>query len=247
MKSHTAEIAIIFTSKGFYADGNTELMLETDGERYKCYERDAFRTLYFLGLRETTESLGQAERFLYLVSTAFFGKLTDIPELEIARERVNVELDTEDCESLLQSLPFSVGTEYVDEAWISCVFEELNEIFKREITRYKGTVALYLAEQKKNLHVPLKYALTEYENDREKLLALLSCLNRAAELSPLIAGFMESGKLFYALYLNSEQPHLTVDGVTLNEEDIRRLLGETEGLILLKGKWVEVNHAKLMR
>ena len=29
-------------------------------------------------------------------------------------------------------------------------------------------------------HVPLQYALTEYKNEREKLLALLSCLNRAA-------------------------------------------------------------------
>ena len=335
MKSQTAEISIIFTPKGFYADGNVELMSEADCERYKCYEQDAFRTLYFLGLRETPESIGQTERFLYLVASAFFRKLTDIPELEIARERVNVAPNAEDCEKLLQSLPYSIGTEYVDETWMTCVFEELNEIFKREITNYKGTVALYLAEQNKNLHVPervffhlvenrdgsapfafmatyatkdkngrikhvpLKYALTEYENDREKLLALLSCLNRAAEISPLIAGFMESGKLFYALYLSAEQaydflkviedieaagiicripnwwkkradpvslsvtlgdkkpsllgfdslisvqPHLTVDGVTLTEEDIRKLLGETEGLILLKGKWVEVNHAKL--
>jgi len=32
-------------------------------------------------------------------------------------------------------------------------------------------------------HVPLKYALTEYKDERDKLLKLLSCLNRAAEVS----------------------------------------------------------------
>lgn len=41
-------------------------------------------------------------------------------------------------------------------------------------------------EDGKVRHVPLKYALTEYKNEREKLLTLLSCLNRAAEVSDLI-------------------------------------------------------------
>ena len=34
-------------------------------------------------------------------------------------------------------------------------------------------------------HMPLSYALTEYREDRKKLLDLLSCLNRASEVSPL--------------------------------------------------------------
>lgn len=148
-------------------------------------------------------------------------------------------------------------------------------------------------------HVPLKYALTEYKNEREKLLTLLSCLNRAAEVSELIGGFIESGEMFHPLRLTAEeaytflkdieaiesigilcripnwwkkkasnlsleaslgdnkpsmlgfdtlisvQPKLTVDGMELSEADIRRLLEQTEGLALLKGKWVEVDHAKL--
>lgn len=50
-------------------------------------------------------------------------------------------------------------------------------------------------------HMPLRYALTEYQNDRDKLLTLLSCLNRASEVSPLIAGFVESGEMFHPLRL----------------------------------------------
>lgn len=148
-------------------------------------------------------------------------------------------------------------------------------------------------------HVPLQYALTEYKNDREKLLTLLSCLNRAAEVSELIGSFVESGEMFHPLQLTAEeaydflthveaieetgiwcripnwwkkrtavvslsmrlgekqpsmlgfdtlvsvQPELTADGVPLSQEDIRQLLAQTEGLAFLKGKWVEVNHARL--
>ena len=62
-------------------------------------------------------------------------------------------------------------------------------------------------EEGKVKHMPLKYALTEYKGRREKLLELLSCLNRAAEVSDLIAGFMESGELFHPLRLTAEEAY----------------------------------------
>ena len=56
-------------------------------------------------------------------------------------------------------------------------------------------------------HVPLQYALTEYKNEREKLLTLLSCLNRAAEVSELIGSFVESGEMFHPLQLTAEEAY----------------------------------------
>lgn len=56
-------------------------------------------------------------------------------------------------------------------------------------------------------HMPLQYALTEYKNDREKLLSLLSCLNRAAEVSELIAELMESGEMFHALRFTAREAY----------------------------------------
>ena len=148
-------------------------------------------------------------------------------------------------------------------------------------------------------HVPLQYALTEYREDRAKLLELLSCLNRASDASALIASFVESGELFHPLRLTAEEayqllrdipaleaagilcripnwwrkrsnavtlmvklgeerpamlglssllsiaPSLTVDGIPLTEAEIEQLLRQTEGLALLKGKWVEVDHGRL--
>ena len=55
--------------------------------------------------------------------------------------------------------------------------------------------------------MPLQYALTEYRSDKEKLLALFDTLV-------------------------SLQPSLTVDGVSLTQQDIQELLNQTEGLAL---------------
>lgn len=56
-------------------------------------------------------------------------------------------------------------------------------------------------------HVPLQYALVEYKNEREKLLKLLSCLNRAAEVSDLIGSFMENGEMFHPLKLSAAEAY----------------------------------------
>ena len=45
--------------------------------------------------------------------------------------------------------------------------------------------------------------------------------------------------------LVSMKPQLMVDGMVLTEEDVKTLLAQTEGLALLKGKWIEVDHARL--
>ena len=145
----------------------------------------------------------------------------------------------------------------------------------------------------------LKYALKEYEYSNDKLLELLSCLNKVAEASPLIGEFVDSGEMFHPIGLTANEayallkdyhkieetgvifripnwwkrnasgigmtvtlgeekptymgldtiltmtPSLTVDGVVLTREEIERLMLETEGLALVKGKWVVVDHEKL--
>ena len=150
-------------------------------------------------------------------------------------------------------------------------------------------------------HMPLSYALEEYKGDKQKLIGLLACLSKVAEVSPLIGGFIESGELFHPLHFDiddayaflkavpdiescgivcripkwwrrqecslsmqvrlgedrpalcgfdslvSMKPSLVVDGVELTEADIRKLQKESEGLALLKGKWVEVDHKRLSR
>lgn len=331
------KLSFLYTPDGFRPDiSPADTLLEKD-EIKKWMGASAYHSLYEEGISGKAEEVSASAGFLYQVAAKFFAQLTDLPELELARESAKVVLSDEVSEELLSAVPFVIGAEHVTKGWIKAVFQELNEIFAEEIRAYDGTVEMYLTEKNQALkvpervffhlvenkdadfpfaflatyatkgedgkvrHVPLKYALTEYQNEREKLLSLLSCLNRAAEVSELISGFMENGELFHPLRLTAEeaytflkqiedientgilcripnwwrkkasavslsvslgeerpsmlgfdalismQPKLTVDGVELTEEDIRRLLAQTEGLALLKGKWVEVNHTRLRK
>ena len=324
-------LQFIFTEKDFYLDRQAG-----EGQGWsQRFEEDRYRALYQLGFAETSEHMTASGRFLSLVAESFLEALTNLPELEVAREKIQVGLPLEQKEALLFAVPFAIGAEYITERWLKAVFGRLAKIFSEEISKYPGTVEMYLTEKNQRLHVPeriffhlvehkdvdfpfaflatyatkgedgkvkhvpLKYALTEYKNERGKLMSLLSCLNKAADVSDLIGNFMENGEMFHPLRLTAEeaytflkdiegiektgilcripnwwrrkmaavsldvrlgeerpsmlgfdtlisvQPRLMVDGMALTEEDIRMLLAQTEGLAMLKGKWVEVDHEKL--
>ena len=180
--------------------------------------------------------------------------LTHQPDLEVAREHVEVSLDENVMERLLNSVPFTLGAEYVNEKWLKGAFCHLQSVYAGEIAAYDGTVALYLADKSQHLkvperiffhlvesreedypfaflatyatkdaqgkvrHMPLAYALTEYQTDREKLLQLLSCLNRASEISPLIGEFVEKGELFHPLRLTADEAYRILKDVPKIEE-----------------------------
>lgn len=73
-------------------------------------------------------------------------------------------------------------------------------------------------ERGKVRHVPLQYALTEYKAERGKLLELLSCLNKAAEASKLIEGFVESGEMFHPLRLDASEAYQLLKDVPAIEQ-----------------------------
>lgn len=148
-------------------------------------------------------------------------------------------------------------------------------------------------------HISLKYALTEYQDDVQKLLGLLSTVTEASAKSDFISGLMESGELFLPIRLTAKEayqfltevpiyeqagilcripnwwakkynqpalslnigenkpslvgmdalvsfaPELTIGGEAMTAAEARELLRQEEGLVFLKGKWVEINHKKL--
>ncbi len=64
---------------------------------------------------------------------------------------------------------------------------------------FLATYSTRVNRQGQSRHVPLKYALKEYEGDPAKLLDLLATVHTAGKESPLIAGLIESGELFHPL------------------------------------------------
>ena len=159
-----------------------------------------------------------------------------------------------------------------------------------------------VSKQANPQHLPLGRALKDYAGarNRQKLLALLSPLSRAAEQSEFIREMVESGDIYHPLSWTPREAHrflceisvyeqaglivrmpdwwsprnrprprvsvtvggqapsklgmealldfdvkLTIDGQVLSQVEIEELLASTVGLVLIKGKWVEVDHDKL--
>ncbi len=301
----------------------------------KRFREDKYSALYELGFEKRPESATATLGYLHSVSSAFISCLTSKPEIELAREKLEIEPDKETVEELVESVPYALGAEHVNSGWIKKIFKELKKVYAGEIKDFDGTAAMYLAEKNQTLrvpervyfhlveqkdeeypfaflatyatkgegkkikHQPLGYALTEYRSHRTRLMTLLSCLNKAAEVSPIISSFVTSGELFHPLRLTASEaysflkdveaieetgilcripnwwrkksmhaslsikmgdekpsyvgfeslirtrPQIAVDGVPLSKDDIELLLAQSEGLALIKGKWVEVNHEKL--
>ena len=230
----------IFTESDFYLDVQSVTDAGDRDQWQEWFATDRYKALYRMGFEEKPTELTATGNFLYLVADSFMKALTSLPELELAREKVDVRATAETVEFLLKAVPFAIGAEYITKEWIGGIFRKLLEIYTEEISQYSGTVEMYLTEKSQHLHVPeriffhlvesreedypfaflatyatrgadgrvqhvpLKYALTEYKNDRAKLLTLLACLNRAAEVSELIGGFMESGEMFHPLRLTAD-------------------------------------------
>lgn len=67
-------------------------------------------------------------------------------------------------------------------------------------------------------HMPLQYALVEYQAEREKLLKLLSCLNEAAEKSGFVWEAVESGEMFHPLKLTAQEAYQFLKEIPVIEE-----------------------------
>lgn len=130
------------------------------------FEADKYHALYQMGFEEKREHLTATEGFLRLLSDTFLKRLTSLPELELAREKVELKVPAEDVETLLKAVPFAIGAEYINAKWIDAVFRRLLEIYRREITLYSGTVEMYLTEKNQHLHVPERifFHLVEYKD-----------------------------------------------------------------------------------
>ena len=334
-------LSFIFTEDSFIVDRSVEAGTGSEAEQKlgQHFISDKYKTLLEVGLSPASGGESPSFAFLKRLSGYFIKAVQNNPDLEVLRDKVQIELSEENYEELEMTIPFGIGTENISRAWIALQVMKLSSVFTAGLRDYQGTAGMYLTELNQNLrvperiffhlventrddtgrpfaflatyatkdgeggvkHVPLSYALEEYKHDRDKLLGLLACLGRTAEVSPLIAAFVDSGEMFHPLRMTAEEayeflkavpkieecgvvcrlpnwwkrgqssismqvklgedkpallgaesivsmvPELTVDGVPLTESDIKSLLDQTEGLALLKGKWVEVNHSRLER
>ncbi len=245
----------LFTAEGFCMDDREDVLSETALSWKQKFEENRYLALYHLGFVERPKEFDRTGCFLYQLSDAFFRVLTGQPDIELTRENAQVEAEDDVAGRLLDSVPFTLGSEHITRQWIDSMFAKLNAIFSEEIQKFDGTVDMYLAEKSQHLkvperiffhlvenkkegdypfaflatyatkdengkvhHVPLQYALAEYKTERNKLLELLSCLNRAAEVSEIIGSFVETGEMFHPLRLTSAEAYQILKDIPVIEE-----------------------------
>jgi superfamily II DNA or RNA helicase len=83
---------------------------------------------------------------------------------------------------------------------------------------FLATYSTRLNDEGESRHLPLKYALEEYEGDNEKLLELLVTVDDAARQSELVADLRDSGELFYPLAWSSKEAFSFLREIPLYEE-----------------------------
>jgi non-specific serine/threonine protein kinase len=83
---------------------------------------------------------------------------------------------------------------------------------------FLATYSTRLNDEGESRHLPLKYALEEYEDDNEKLLELLVTVHEAARHSTLIDDLLESGELFYPLAWSSKEAFIFFREIPLYEK-----------------------------
>ena len=67
-------------------------------------------------------------------------------------------------------------------------------------------------------HLPLRYALEEYSDDREKLLNMLSNIDAAASRSEMISSLVSSGEIMHPLGFTSDEAYTFLKEVPIYEE-----------------------------
>ncbi|MDD3880534.1 MAG: SNF2-related protein, partial [Syntrophomonas sp.] len=341
--ANNQELKACFTEQSFYLDYEIApakswfaIDKELARELYDRYLDNHNKMLFRLGFFDSSQKLSVSMSFLHNIAACYIKRLSHTENIEFTREDTVITPTDDETAEILRSVPFVVGLEFINAAWINNIYLSLSQVFANEIQAYTGTVEEFLLEQnsrinmvgrvffhlvenkseeypfaflatystarageKKASHTPLKNALLEYQNQDNKLLQLLTTVSKAAQKSDLISEFVESGELFSPLKLTSNEAYIFLQEIPLyeecgilcripdwwkkksnslklsiqlgnrepsqvgmdalldfdarlflgedeiSEEEIRDLLTQSSGLLLIKGKWVEVDQQKL--
>jgi len=115
-------------------------------------------------------------------------------------------------------------------------FHLVEQKFKETPFAFMATFSAGLDNQGQSRHWPLKWALTEYAGDNEKLLDLLSTVHKASEQSTLISQMLDSGELFHPLSWTTTEAYTFLKEIPLYE---------TSGILCRIPNWWKGNATKI--
>jgi len=83
---------------------------------------------------------------------------------------------------------------------------------------FLATYSSFISSNGKEKHLPLKNALVEYKNNKERMIKLLSTVNKASEKSKFVSELIESGEIFHPLRLTAEDAYIFLKEIEIYEE-----------------------------
>lgn len=152
-KQKASGLAFIFTEHGYELDDRG---LPAEGPAAPWVERfrdNSAEALYDFGFADVPKGADAAAVYLNNISKAFAEALANNPDLEVAREATKVEPDEETIQRLVGAVPFSLGSQFVNEEWLKGIFAQLNDVYSREMRDFDGSAAMYLSGKSQDLHV----------------------------------------------------------------------------------------------
>ena len=112
-----------FLAQGFVIDDMPNQPVDTLKTWIEAFEADKYRALFHLGFSKKEVWFSPSIEYLHSMAEMLIKKLSQQSEIEFSRDAVQVDLLEDELYSLKEQLPFVIGMEYVDEAWIRTVWE----------------------------------------------------------------------------------------------------------------------------
>lgn len=135
---------------------------------------DKNAALYDISFKEPEQWYSPSLMYLHTVGSAFVNAVSRTPDLEVLRDRAAPDVDAVDLRKLASRAPFIPGSEFIDSDWVSGIWNDLLEVYRREVSAFDGTVELYLAGKNQNLRIPGRIFFHLVENPSEGCFAFIA-------------------------------------------------------------------------
>jgi non-specific serine/threonine protein kinase len=169
------ELIAIFNEKSFILDfqaldksATSEEYIKAQEEWYERFLEDKYKALWDLGFESKKYWMSQSLSFLNYISEGLIAKLSKQSDIEFTRENADLNLSIEELEAISKKLPFSIGSEFINNQWIKANFEKIAEVYRREILSYHGSVNAIFLERNSNINVVGRVFFHLVENKEDK-------------------------------------------------------------------------------
>ncbi len=122
-------------------------------EIYHRYTESPEDWLLFLGFCDPKVPLSASLAYLRDFAGLFTRKLTMTPDLEDLRDRVQVDISSEELDPILEGVPMMTGAEYLNRDRLHEIWEAMNRAFVAAIRQYDGSVAAFVKTFSPDIHL----------------------------------------------------------------------------------------------